>query len=31
MTHGKQLAREIFRDTLAALDIPRLMELNLTI
>jgi glycerate 2-kinase len=31
MTHGKQLAREIFRDTLAALDIPRVMELKLTL
>ena len=31
MTHGKQLAREIFRDTLAALDIPRAMELKLTL
>jgi len=29
MTPGKQLAREIFRDTLAALDIPRVMELKL--
>jgi glycerate 2-kinase len=29
MTLGKQLAREIFRDTLAALDIPRVMELKL--
>jgi hydroxypyruvate reductase len=28
-TSGKQLAREIFRDTLAALDIPRVMELKL--
>jgi len=31
MKHGKQLAREIFRDTLAALDIPRVMELKLTL
>jgi glycerate 2-kinase len=31
MTHGKQLAREIFRGTLAALDIPRMMELKLTL
>jgi len=31
MTHGKQLAREIFRDALAALDIPRAMELKLTL
>jgi len=31
MTQGKQLAREIFRDTLAALDIPRVMELKLTL
>jgi glycerate 2-kinase len=31
MTPGKQLAREIFRDTLAALDIPRVMELKLTL
>jgi hydroxypyruvate reductase len=31
MTHGKQLAREIFGDTLAALDIPRVMELKLTL
>ena len=31
MKHGKQLAREIFRDTLAALDIPRMMELKLTL
>ncbi|HEV2102068.1 MAG TPA: DUF4147 domain-containing protein [Candidatus Acidoferrum sp.] len=31
MTHGRQLAREIFRDTLAALDIPRAMELKLTL
>jgi glycerate 2-kinase len=31
MTHGKQLAREIFSDTLAALDIPRVMELKLTL
>jgi glycerate 2-kinase len=31
MTSGKQLAREIFRDTLAALDIPRVMELKLTL
>jgi glycerate 2-kinase len=31
MTHGKQLAREIFRDTLAALDIPRAMELKLVL
>src|SRR5579863_8564825 len=31
MTHGKQLAREIFRDTLAALDIPRMMELKLAL
>jgi glycerate 2-kinase len=31
MTHGKQLAREIFHDTLAALDIPRVMELKLTL
>src|SRR5579859_3938907 len=31
MTHGKQLAREIFRDTLAALDIPRVMQLKLTL
>jgi glycerate 2-kinase len=31
MTHGKQLAREIFRDTLRALDIPRVIELKLTL
>lgn len=31
MTSGKQLARGIFRDTLAALDIPRVMELKLTL
>jgi glycerate 2-kinase len=31
MKHGKQLAREIFRDTLAALDIPRVMQLKLTL
>ena len=31
MTFGKQLAREIFRDTLAALDIPRVMQLKLTL
>ena len=31
MTHGKQLAREIFSDTLAALDIPRVMELKLAL
>jgi glycerate 2-kinase len=31
MTSGKQLAREIFRDTLAALDIPRVMQLKLTL
>ena len=31
MTLGKQLAREIFRDTLAALDIPRVMELKLAL
>ncbi len=31
MTHGKQLARKIFSDTLAALDIPRMMELKLTL
>ena len=31
MTHGKQLAREIFHDTLAALDISRVMELKLTL
>ena len=31
MTHGRQLTREIFRDTLAALDIPRVMELKLTL
>jgi len=31
MTQGKQIAREIFRDTLAALDIPRVMELKLTL
>jgi len=31
MKHGKQLAREIVRDTLAALDIPRMMELKLTL
>jgi glycerate 2-kinase len=31
MKHGKELAREIFRDTLAALDIPRAMELKLTL
>jgi glycerate 2-kinase len=29
MMQGKQIAREIFRDTLAALDIPRVMELKL--
>jgi glycerate 2-kinase len=31
MTPGKQIVREIFRDTLAALDIPRVMELKLTL
>ena len=31
MTPGKQIAREIFRDTLAALNIPRVMELRLTL
>src|SRR5579863_6510149 len=31
MTQGKQIAREIFRDTLAALDIPRVMELKLNL
>jgi hydroxypyruvate reductase len=31
MMHGKQLAREMFRGTLAALDIPRVMELKLTL
>lgn len=31
MKHGKQLAQEIFRNTLAALDIPRMMELKLTL
>jgi glycerate 2-kinase len=31
MTPGKQIAREIFRDTLGALDIPRVMELKLTL
>jgi glycerate-2-kinase len=31
MTQGKQLAREIFSDTLAALDIPRVMELKLAL
>jgi glycerate 2-kinase len=31
MMHGKQLAREIFSDTLAALDIPRVMELKLAL
>ena len=31
MKHGKQLAREIFSDTLAALDIPRVMELKLAL
>jgi glycerate 2-kinase len=31
MTHGKQLARDIFRDSLAALDIPRVMELKMTL
>jgi glycerate 2-kinase len=31
MTHGKQLAREIFRNTLAALDIPRMLQLKLTL
>ncbi len=31
MSSGKQLAREIFRDTLAALDIPRVMALKLTL
>jgi glycerate 2-kinase len=31
MTLGKQLAREIFCDTLAALDIPRVMELKLAL
>jgi glycerate 2-kinase len=31
MTHGKQVAREIFHDTLAALDIPRVMEQKLTL
>lgn len=29
--HGKQLAREIFGDTLASLDIPRVMELKLAL
>ena len=31
MKHGKQLAREIFSNTLAALDIPRVMELKLAL
>ncbi|HWY06754.1 MAG TPA: DUF4147 domain-containing protein [Candidatus Acidoferrales bacterium] len=31
MTSGKQFAREIFRDTLSALDIPRVMQLKLTL
>jgi glycerate 2-kinase len=31
MTPGEQIAREIFRDTLVALDIPRVMELKLTL
>jgi len=31
MKSGKQLAREIFRNTLAALDIPRVMEMKLTL
>jgi glycerate 2-kinase len=31
MRTGKQLAQEIFRDTLAALDIPRVIELKLTL
>ncbi|HTB95128.1 MAG TPA: DUF4147 domain-containing protein [Candidatus Sulfotelmatobacter sp.] len=31
MTPGKQIARGIFRHTLAALDIPRVMELKLTL
>src|SRR5882724_4570981 len=31
MTPGKQIAQEILRDTLAALDIPRVMELKLTL
>jgi glycerate 2-kinase len=31
MTQGKQIAREIFRDTLAALDIPRVMEQKLAL
>jgi hydroxypyruvate reductase len=31
MTSRKQRAREIFRDTLAALDIPRVMQLKLTL
>jgi glycerate 2-kinase len=31
MTPGKQLARKLFSDTLAALDIPRMMELKLTL
>ncbi len=31
MTQGKQSAREIFADTLAALDIPRVMELKLAL
>jgi glycerate 2-kinase len=31
MTHGKQHARKIFGDTLVALDIPRMMELKLTL
>jgi len=31
MSSGKQLAREIFRDTLAALDIPRVMALKLAL
>jgi hydroxypyruvate reductase len=30
MKSGKQIAREIFRDTLAALDIPRVMEQKLS-
>ena len=31
MKPGKQIAREIFRDTLAALDIPRVMSLKLSL
>ena len=31
MTDGKQIAREIFHDTLAALDIPRVMEMKLAL